>query len=217
MKNKNVSLISGILWTIIGFVIFFNPDIVVKFISYFVGGVLIAVGAYKIINYRIKDKNLGVVNTNEMAFGISALVLGILFIFLAGTIELIVRFIMGGYLIIAGVARLYNTFYTTDRDSKFYALIIMGFLFIAVGLYIILVSNVTLSILGLLMAIYGIIDIVSFFVYKDSFVFNKNDKKEIGIKEAEVVEEKEDDDEEKEEPNEEPKEDPKDKKKGKKK
>ena len=190
MKNSKISLITAILFTVVGLIVFFNPGVVVKFISYFFGGLLIAIGGYKTVNYYIQDKNLGVVNQNELAFGITAIVLGLLFIFLAGTIELLLRFIIGAWLIIAGIGKLSNTFYTTDRTNKFYTLIVVGFMYIGLGLYIILVSNLALSIIGLLMSIYGVIDIVSFFLYKD---IRKDDLvaiKESEVKEA-IVEEKE--------------------------
>ncbi len=189
MKDvKKFSLINGILFIVIGVFIFFKPDAVIKFISYFIGGLLLAVGIYKVVNYYIQDKRLGVVNTNELAFGISAIVLGLLFIFLAGTIELMLRIVIGVWLIFAGIARISNTFYTTTRDSKFFALLIVGFLLVAAGIYVILVSNLVISTIGLIMAIYGLIDLISYFVYKDSFLNTKPKKKEIEVKEAEVEE-----------------------------
>ena len=176
--------ITGLLFAIVGLVLFFNPDGVVKFVSYFIGGVLVSIGVYKTLNYYIQDKKNGIVNQNEMGFGITAIVLGVLFIFLAGAIEMVLRFIIGGWIIIAGIRRIMDSFFTTDRTAKFYALIVVGFALIGIGLYIILVSNLAFSLIGLFMAIYGIIDFISYFVYKD----NKKDVKELPIKEAEVEE-----------------------------
>ena len=167
MKNNNkTSLISGLVFFILGIIIFLHPDTVVKFASYCLGGLLIGLGLYKIANYYIQDKRLGVVNRNEMAFGITAVVLGVLFIFLAGTLELLLRFIVGGWLVIAGLGKIGTTFYTTDIDSKFYALIVVGVIYIGIGLYIVLVSNLALSIVGLFMMIYGLTDFISYFVYR---------------------------------------------------
>jgi len=163
--KKSISLLNGILFFIVGIIVFVNPDVLVKIISYGLGGILIMIGSYKTVNYYIQDKRLGIVNRNELAFGITSVILGLLFIFLAGAIELLLRFMVGGWLILAGIRRITTTFYTTDRTSKFYALIIVGFILIAAGLYIILVSNIALSIIGLFMMIYGLIDVVSFFVY----------------------------------------------------
>ncbi len=167
MKVRKVSLISGIAFLVLGIVIFLNPDIVVKVISYGIGGLLILIGIYKSVNYYIQDKRLKVVNKNELAFGITAIVLGIVFIFLASAIELLLRFIVGGWVIIAGINKIMATFYTTDRTSKFYSLIIVGLILIGIGLYIVIVSNLALSIIGLFMMLYGVIDVVSFFVYKE--------------------------------------------------
>ena len=168
-KNSKTSLISAVAFVILGVIMFIDPSSVVKFISYFLGGILILIGLYKTINYYIQDKRLKVVNNNEMAFGITAIILGIIFIFLASAIELLLRFVIGGWVVIAGLNKISQTFYTTNRDSKFYSLIVVGLILIGIGLYIILVSNLALSIIGLFMIIYGIIDFISYFVYKDMF------------------------------------------------
>lgn len=166
MKSNKVSLISGIVFFVLGMIIFLNPEILVKTISYGLGGLLILIGIYKSVNYYIQDKRLGIVNRNEIAFGITAIVLGVIFIFLADAIELLLRFIVGGWLVIIGISKITQTFFTTDRNSKFYALIIVGVILILIGLYIILVSNLALSIIGLFMMVYGVIDFISYFVYR---------------------------------------------------
>ena len=185
VKGKS-SFISGIVFFFLGLFVFLNPDMIVKFISYFIGGVLIALGLYKTVNYYIQDKRNGIVNTNELGFGVTMVVLGILLVCLAGTIEFLTRIIIGAWLIVAGLSRISNTFYTTNRDSKFYALIVVGLLFISGGLYTIIDSNLPFKILGIFMMIYGIMDFVSYFVYKDEF----NSIREPKIKEAELIEEK---------------------------
>lgn len=174
-KSSKVSLISGLTFFVLGVIIFLNPEILVKVISYGLGGLLILIGIYKTANYYIQDKRLGVVNRNELAFGITAIILGIVFIFLADAIELLLRFIVGGWLVIAGFNKIISTFYTTDRNSKFYSLLIIGIILISIGLYIILVSNLALSIIGLFMMFYGIIDFISYFVYKNNIINNDFD------------------------------------------
>ncbi len=186
MKNK-YSLISGIIFFAIGLILFINPGVFVKAISYVMGGILILIGLYKVINYYIKDKNLKVVNRNEMAFGITAVILGLLFIFLAGTIELLLRFIVGGYLILIGIGKIFQTFYTTDRTSRFYALIVVGLLIVAGGVYTVVSANLPLKIIGLFMMIYGLIDFISFFIYKDMLTSPKTKSKTKGVVVEEVV------------------------------
>jgi len=188
-KYSKTTLISGIVFFVLGIIIFLNPDLLVKVVSYGLGGLLILIGIYRTISYYIQDKRLGIVNRNEIAFGITAIVLGIVFIFLADAIELLLRFVVGGWLLIAGLNKIIKTFYTTDRNSKFYALLVIGIILIGIGLYIILVSNLALSIIGLFMMIYGLIDFISYFVYKDKkLVEDVIVQKTIVVEEAEVVE-----------------------------
>ena len=186
-KSKSISLISAIVFFVIGIILFTNPDVVIKFISYCLGGVLILIGIYKTANYYIQDKRLGVVNRNELAFGITAIVLGVVFIFLADAIELLLRFIVGIWVLIAGLNKIIQTFYTTDRGSKFYSLLVVG---LAFGLYIILVSNLALSIIGIFMIIYGLIDFVSYFIYRNKIEspLNENDNDNVIMESSNIIE-----------------------------
>ncbi len=190
-KNNRFSLFSGIIFFVIGLFLFLRPDTFVKTISYVFGGVLILIGLFKTLNYYIKDKNLKVVNRNEMAFGLTAIILGIVFIFLADAIELLLRFIIGGYLVIIGLGKILETFYTTDRTSKFYALIVVGIVFVICGVYTIVNSNLPLKIIGLFMIIYGLIDFISYFLYKDMFGIDSNVKENDENKEVKIIDEKE--------------------------
>lgn len=184
--NFKSSFISGIVFFIVGLFIFLYPDMIVKFISYFIGGCLIALGLYKTINYVIEDKRLGIVNRNELGFGVTMIVLGILLICLAGTIEFLTRVIIGGYLLVEGISKISTTFYTTNRDKVFYSLLGMGILFIIGGLYTIVNANLPFQIIGIFMMVYGLIDFIGYFFYKDKIKDNKVKE----IEEAEVIEEK---------------------------
>ncbi len=177
--KKNNSLLTPIVFLVIGVILFTDPDSMVKFISYILGGLLIIVGVYRCASYYIQDKRMGVVNNNELAFGITAFILGLLFIVLASAIEFLIRIFFGVYLILIGISKVYQTFFTTDRSSKFYALIVVGIIFLLGGVYTIVESNITLSIIGLFMIIYGVVDFISYFVYKDNG--NSNPVKETVI------------------------------------
>lgn len=187
--KKNNSLVTPIIFLVIGIMLFTDPNSMVKFISYLLGGILLVVGAYRCANYYIQDKRLGVVNKNEIAFGITACILGLLFIVLASAIEFLIRIFFGIYLILIGINKLYQTFFMTDRSSKFYTLIAVGIIFFAGGVYTIIKSNVSLSLLGLFMIIYGAIDFIGYFVYPEKSTNVKNDNivNEIPVEEVEDV------------------------------
>lgn len=186
-KNDKMPLINGIVFTILGLIIFFNPNSIIQFVSYFLGGLLIGLGIYKIASYNIQNKRNGIVNQNELYFGVSAIVLGLLIVLLGSVVELLLRLTVSGWLIVAGILRLVTTFYTTERDNKFYGLIVVGAILIAAGIYTLLVTNIGMQLLGLFMAIYGICDFISYFVYKGKLIITSDPV----IKEAEVSEKEE--------------------------
>ena len=50
-KSNNYSLVSGIIFFVLGIILFTKPDVFIKAISYVFGGILILIGLYKILNY----------------------------------------------------------------------------------------------------------------------------------------------------------------------
>ena len=162
MKKYRTSIFSSIVFLIVGIMLFIKPDAVIKFVSYLFGGIMLAIGAYRTLSYYVQNKRTQVVNRNELAFGITAMVLGILLIFLANTIEFLLRIIVGIWVIGAGFGKIMQTFYTNDRGTRFYTLLVLGVILIGIGLYTILVSNMPLAIMGLFMIIYALIDLVSY-------------------------------------------------------
>ena len=166
MKSSKVSLFSSITFFLLGLTIFLRPDLLVKVISFGLGGLLIFLGFYKCLTCYIFAKKLNTYNKLELTFGITLFVLGLIFIFLVDAIELLIRFIVGGWLISMGLSKILNSFHLLNKSSKFYSLLIVGIILILIGLYIVLVSNLALSIIGLFMMLYGLIDFISYFVYK---------------------------------------------------
>lgn len=201
---KKSSLFSSIIFFALGVVLFTNPDALVKFVSYLFGGILIIVGLYKSANYYVQDKKNGVVNRNEIAFGVTAIILGVIFIVLASSIEFLIRICFGIWMIYEGLSKISKTFNTYDRSSKFYSLIVIGFIFTAAGIYTIASANIALQIIGIFMMIYGVVDFASYFIKIDKTEENENtteevkeiefseasDNNEEEVMEAEIVEDK---------------------------
>lgn len=193
MKDgRKITLLSSIVFFILGMIIFVKPEMVVKVISYVIGGGLILVGVYSTISYIVNDRKLKVVNYNEIMFGITAIILGLLFILLAGAIELLLRIVVGVWVIMSGISRIYTSMIYPVKDARFYSLIIVGIILIGLGFYIVFYSNLAISIIGLFMMLYGLIDFISYFVYKNaSLEVNKKINSKEDIKEAEIVKDSE--------------------------
>ena len=67
-----------------------------------------------------------------------------------------------------------QTFFTTNRDKKFIILIVTGLIIIGLGLFVILRMDFKedFKFIGLFMVLYGLIDFISYFVYKDNDVID---------------------------------------------
>ena len=114
-KKDTMSLITSILFFIIGILLFSNPGGVVKIITYIIGSIFIIVGIGKIISYYRMNKKMNINNTSDLIMGIVAIVLGLVIIFCSSAIEFVIRLVMGGWILYSGIVKLiYSLKYTSD-------------------------------------------------------------------------------------------------------
>ena len=166
--TNTLSLIYSILYFILGAIIFTKPEIIILFISYVIGGIFIIIGIFKCIKNYLDIKKDNNISSKEMITGIILVILGSVFILLAGVIEALVRLIIGGWILFSGINRLINSLNIKNRTKTKVIYIILSFIIIGVGLYTILESNLAFKTIGLLLIIYSIIEIIG-------YIFNKKD------------------------------------------
>ena len=166
--SNTLSLIYSILYFILGAIIFTKPEIIILFISYVIGGIFIIIGIFKCIKNYLDIKKDNNISSKEMITGIILVILGSVFILLAGVIEALVRLIIGGWILFSAINRLINSLNIKNRTKTKVIYIILSFIIIGVGLYTILESNLAFKTIGLLLIIYSIIEIIG-------YIFNKKD------------------------------------------
>lgn len=166
--SNTLSLIYSILYFILGAIIFTKPEIIILFISYVIGGIFIIIGIFKCIKNYLDIKKDNNISSKEMITGIILVILGSVFILLAGVIEALVRLIIGGWILFSGINRLINSLNIKNKTKTKIIYIILSFIIIGVGLYTILESNLAFKTIGLLLIIYSIIEIIG-------YIFNKKD------------------------------------------
>ncbi len=170
IKNKNYSnistLITAIIFFIIGSIIFTNPNNTVKFIAYVLGGSFAIIGVFKLISYYIAKKKEKEVSIRDLSIGIIALVCGIILIAFSNTIELLIRIIMGAWILFNGINLLTNTIkLLKSNDNSAKVLLILAILMIIGGLYMILKNNLVFQMIGLFIMLYSLIEIVGYIYY----------------------------------------------------
>lgn len=205
MKNSKYSslgtLISSIALFIIGAILFSNPEEVVVLVSRIFGGILAVIGLFNFVFYYRKKNNGVIVTNQELVSSIVLLVIGFLFIFLAGAFETALRFVMGIWILLSGINKLIATISLGTNARNYTSMLIVSIILIIGGMYIILWSNLVLSALGIVIMIYSGIEIYSYIIYKigentkeprkdtDVIIPEKEKKEKEVVKEAKEVKE----------------------------
>lgn len=173
LKDKNysniTSLISAIIFFIIGSIIFTNPNSTVKFIAYVLGGCFIVVGLFKIISYSIAKKKEQEVFIRDLSIGIVALLSGLILVIFSNAVEVLIRVLTGAWILFNGINLLVNSIKGRKaNDSSYGILIILAGLMIAGGIYMILRSNLVFKMIGLCIMVYSVIEIIGYVYYSQN-------------------------------------------------
>ena len=155
------SIITPILFLLLGVILLSNPGGIVEFISYIFGGVFLALGIGKIVldSKRI-DKTSG-----DTFYSLVMIVLGLIFIFFSGTIEFIIRLSIGIWILINALANIAAGIEMMRVDKKNIVSLVIGLILLGISLYTIFVSNLVLQSLGLVITIYAVLEIVDYIYY----------------------------------------------------
>ena len=188
--NNNSSLVSAILFFILGAIMFTNPDTMVVVISRILGGILILFGLYSCIKNYILVRQNTQVSAIPMVAGISCMAIGSVFFFAAGFVEAMVRFVIGGWILLSGIVRFANAMQIDKKNNpKFFSLLIISLLLILAGLYTILEANLAFQTIGIVLMIYAGLEIFGWLTNKSVVkeTMPKEEKKKKRSKNKDVV------------------------------
>ena len=164
-KSGWIAILEAIIFAVLGMVLIWNPEGIIKWISYILGAIFIVVGVFKTFNY-VKSKG-----KYELVYGLMAVVIGIVTIVYSGTIASILRIIIGIWIIYTALIRVSSSLKLRTAGIKAwpYCLGLAIIMFIG-GLYIILNAGTIVMTVGIIMVAYAIIDII------EDIIFMKNVK-----------------------------------------
>lgn len=188
--NNNSSLVSAILFFILGAIMFTNPDTMVVVISRILGGILILFGLYSCIKNYILVRQNPQVSAIPMVAGISCMAIGSVFFFAAGFVEAMVRFVIGGWILLSGIMRFASAMQIDKKSNpKFFSLLIISLLLILAGLYTILEANLAFQTIGIVLMIYAGLEIFGWLTNKSVVkeTMTKEEKKKKRSKNNDVV------------------------------
>lgn len=169
-KTGWISILTSIIFAVLGGILIWKPNETIKVISYILGSIFIIIGIAKTINYFLSKGKYELYNYN-LVFGLMAVVLGIVTICCSDTIGAIFRIIIGIWIVYSSLVRFNLSLKLKSMDVKMwiYSLILAMLMFVC-GLFIALNSGSVVMTIGIVMVIYSIIDIV------EDVIFMKNVK-----------------------------------------
>ena len=162
IKKDKSSIVTSLLFLILGICLFVNPTGMVKFITYIIGVIFVVYGSIKLYNYY---KAKETISNIQLTLGITAIVIGIIIMFCNGVIEFVIRLVMGGFILANGINKLIVALNSKETNNKWTTLLAISIILIIAGLYMILKSNIVLSTIGIVLIIYSSVDLISYIMY----------------------------------------------------
>ena len=198
MKKKfksmyRTSIIFSIILFLIGLFLLTKPETTLHAISYFVGIVLIVWGIIPVITFFAnKDKE----NYLEFSFilGVFALIFGIIVMLNPNIIGSIIPLVIGIWMIINGITKLYYAL-TINKEKSASLSIIISLIILICGLLLVFNpfggAKMLTKLIGIFVIVYSVLDLIECYTLKKT-VKNinkeeKNDKKNKDVKVIEAV------------------------------
>lgn len=188
------SLVSSITLFILGLLIIFKSEITIIAISYLVGGALIALGTFAIIQF-IKNIEISGKNDLDILYGVVTIILGLLIVKNPKLIASVLPVIIGVAIIINSATKLQYAFeLKKENNQQWKTTMIISIISVICG--VILLFNpfkgavIITQTIGIFMIVYSILDIVSTTIIKKNANYIQeaiNSEHE----EATIIEEKE--------------------------
>ena len=155
-------IIVSIIFIVFGVMLVTNPGTIISMLSVILGGISVAIGAFKVIEYFSKGKE----DSYLLGIGVAAILLGIVLMFCTGTILSIFRIVIGVWIIYTGIMNLNTAIQWKDLQSRLWLLtVIFSILVVIGGIYILANSGAILETIGVLIIIYGVMDIIERLIF----------------------------------------------------
>lgn len=164
-KDTLISIISSLIFLLVGLILVLNPNTVVTIVTYTLGTIFILIGLIKIILYFIHRKEIEMYSY-EMIFGICMVAIGIFTITCSNTIETLFRIIVGIWIIYSGLMRLILSIRLKNVGLKIWPmLLIIAIIMIIGGIYVLITTGSLIISIGMIMIIYAVMDLIEGLVF----------------------------------------------------
>lgn len=154
----NKTILMPIMLFILGLLLFTNPKEVTEFFSYIVGAIFLILGIYKIII----DNKSNNKTSSDLYYSLILILIGLIFIIFRSGFEFLIRFVMGLFILVNGLNVIASGANTMKASKSSVISLIIGFVLVLFGIYMIFIENLVFSTIGLILMVYSVIEFISY-------------------------------------------------------
>ena len=172
-RSSWTDIVISIIFVLFGALLIAKPNETVGAISIILGILFIAMGVLKLVEYYTAD-------TKEdwlLTVALISVVLGIVILFASDAILSVFRVIVGIWIIATGIMDLQTTLVWKEVKSPYWTVAVcLSILMMLAGIVILINQNILFTTMGVIIVIYGVLDIVDRFIFmKKISNYMKND------------------------------------------
>ena len=157
-RSSWTDIIISIVFVTFGVLLIVKPEETLGAISMILGIVFIAMGVLKLLEYYTSKTKEDLLLTTALI----AVIFGVIVLFASGTITTLFKIIVGMWIIGAGQ----TTLIWKEVKSPYWTMaVLFSLLMILAGMIIIIVENIVPTIIGVIIVIYGILDIIDRLIF----------------------------------------------------
>ena len=160
-----VSIVTAIVFGVLGLILMTNPELVLSVIFYVLGAIFLIVGIFKLFSYFMERGQYNLQN-QDLAFGIIAIIAGLVVIFAKDTITGLLAIVIGVWIIYIGLVRLGLAINLRRTKSEFWITVaVIAAIIIFCGIYMLVYPQAVATTIGLIMLIYAVLDLIESVIY----------------------------------------------------
>ena len=155
-KSGWTDIIISLIFILFGIMLIARPDAVMSAIAIILGGIFIAVGVLKVIDYFASENK----DSYLLAISVVLIIVGVVVMFASEFILAAFRVLIAIWIIYSGIMNLQTTIIWKDYKSKLWLTsIILALITLIAGIYILVNQGAILQVIGFIITIYGVLNV----------------------------------------------------------
>lgn len=160
-----ISIITSIIFAILGFIMIKNPEGTINVISKVIGLTILLIGIEKIISYLLFNGNGDLFNY-DLIYGIIAIIIGVLIMVYSSVFANIVGIVIGIWIAYeAAIKMLLSLKLKNAGVSSWLVMLALSAITLLAGVFIVFNQSSIIVATGIVMIIYAVIDIIDEIIF----------------------------------------------------